>query len=272
LTNAIHPRVSINAISSRQWTLDQDIDFWKRHGYGVVGIPEEKFAADPPRALEALKAAGITVNSVLIPCPFALGEPDLWPEQRTRVETTLDSAKLLGAEVLFMNTGSSRRGMTVDESIDALCTVIRPLVDRAREVGIRFAIEPSTPVNHDRGCLHSLHDSIWVAEQTGADLIVDVQTTWLERDLKTMVRENLDRVALVQVSDYIVPTETRFSRAVPGDGAIPIERILEDILEVGYDGVFEVELMGPRILEEGYESAVPRAVSWLSDCLYRLNA
>jgi sugar phosphate isomerase/epimerase len=171
-----------------------------------------------------------------------------------------------------MNTGSSRSGTTADESIDALCIVLGPLIARARELGIRFAIEPSSPTNHDRGCVHSLHDAIWVAEQTGADLIVDLQTCWLERDPTTMGRENLDRVALIQVSDYIVPTETRFSRAVPGDGDIPLKRIIDDVLEVGYNGVFDVELIGPRIVEEGYESAVPRAVTWLSDCLHRLHA
>jgi sugar phosphate isomerase/epimerase len=272
LTERIHPRVSVNGISSRQWTLEQDLAFWRRQGYRTVGIPEEKFAAEPDRAVETITSDGVNVATVLIASPFTLGDPDRWPEQQERVKAALAVAKRVGAECLFMNTGSSRSGMTVDDSVDALCTVLEPLVAHARELGIRLAIEPSTPVNHDRGCIHSLHDAIWVAEQTGADLIVDLQTCWLERDLASMVRENLDRVALVQVSDYIVPTETRNSRAVPGDGDIPLERLLTDILAVGYGGLFEVELIGPRIVEEGYESAVPRAVSWLSDCLYRLNA
>jgi sugar phosphate isomerase/epimerase len=272
MTETVHPRVSVSGLCSRQWTLEQDLAFWRQQGYRLVGIPEEKFAADPQPAVDAIKNDGVGVSSVVVANPFTLGEPHRWSEQQARVDSALEVAKQIGAQCLFINTGSSRSGMTVDDSIDALCTVLQPIITRAGELGVRFAIEPSTPVNHDRGCVHSLHDAIWVSGQTGADLIVDLQICWLERGLTAMVRANLDRVALVQVSDYIVPTETRNSRAVPGDGDIPIERILGDILAVGYSGVFDVELLGPRIVEEGYESAVPRAVTWLSNCLQRLTA
>jgi sugar phosphate isomerase/epimerase len=238
----------------------------------LVGVPESKFANDPEGALLAIRKEGLRVSNVVVSSPFTLGEPQRWAEQQDRVKATLAVAKQLDAGCLYFNTGSSRSGMTVDESIEALCTVLGPLITRARELDVRIAIEPSSPTNHDRGCVHSLRDAIWVAEQTGVDFIVDLQTCWLERDLTTMVRENRDRVALVQVSDYVVGTETRLSRSVPGDGDIPLEHLLGDLLAVGYLGDFDVEMIGPRIEGEGYESAVPRAVKWLSDCLYRLDA
>ena len=56
---------------------------------------------------------------------------------------------------------------------------------------------------------------------------------------------------LVQVSDYVLGDRTAPCRAVPGDGAIPLERILGDVLDAGYGGVFDLELVGPRIDAEG---------------------
>jgi len=32
----LHPRVSVNAISSFSWTLSQDLDFWPANGIGQI--------------------------------------------------------------------------------------------------------------------------------------------------------------------------------------------------------------------------------------------
>ena len=48
---------------------------------------------------------------------------------------------------------------------------------------------------------------------------------------------------------------------------IPLRRILSDIITAGYDGVFDLELIGPRIEEEGYERAIRRAIETTSALL-----
>ena len=41
------------------------------------------------------------------------------------------------------------------------------------------------------------------------------------------------------------------ARAVPGDGAIPIEPFIRQVLAGGYTHGFDLELIGPRIEAEG---------------------
>jgi sugar phosphate isomerase/epimerase len=53
-------------------------------------------------------------------------------------------------------------------------------------------------------------------------------------------------------------------RAVPGDGDIPLARIIAALLDAGYQGAFELEMVGPRIESEGYESAIARGVANVS--------
>lgn len=77
---------------------------------------------------------------------------------------------------------------------------------------------------------------------------------------------------LVQVSDYVLGDRTTPCRAVPGDGVIPLEAILRDVLDLGYAGLFDLELVGPRIEAEGAAVACQRAATYLSDMLYRLGA
>jgi sugar phosphate isomerase/epimerase len=65
------------------------------------------------------------------------------------------------------------------------------------------------------------------------------------------------------VSDFVVGTLTTPDRAVPGDGDIPLEHLLAQLLDAGYQGVFDLELIGPRIEAEGYEPAIRRGLAAL---------
>jgi hypothetical protein len=58
---------------------------------------------------------------------------------------------------------------------------------------------------------------------------------------------------------------------VPGDGAIPIKRMLDWALAAGYGGAFELELLGPRIEKEGYLEATTRAVANIEKILHSLG-
>ena len=76
----------------------------------------------------------------------------------------------------------------------------------------------------------------------------------------------------MQVSDYAVGTLSTPARLVPGDGDIPLERILGQVLAAGYEGRFDLELVGPAIEAEGYEVASLRAVAALGAMLDTLGA
>lgn len=49
-------------------------------------------------------------------------------------------------------------------------------------------------------------------------------------------------------------------------------RIIGGLLDRDYSGVFDLELTGPRIAEEGYRPAFRRAAERISDILARLGA
>jgi sugar phosphate isomerase/epimerase len=71
----------------------------------------------------------------------------------------------------------------------------------------------------------------------------------------------------VQISDFKVGTVASSQRLVPGDGDIPLHRIIGDLVDAGYEGLFELELIGDAIVAEGYDRAIPRAVDTLDNLL-----
>ena len=77
---------------------------------------------------------------------------------------------------------------------------------------------------------------------------------------------------MVQLSDLVPPSTTIPDRAVPGDGVVPLTEIIGLMLAAGYEGVFELEMMGARIEEEGYERACCRGLGVLDRLLTAAGA
>ena len=100
---------------------------------------------------------------------------------------------------------------------------------------------------------------------------MEINACWAERGLGDTIADGVDRIRLVQVSDFAIGTLSTPNRLVPGDGDIPLARILGQVVDAGYDGCFDLELIGPAIESEGYESAVPRSVTRLGELLASLS-
>jgi sugar phosphate isomerase/epimerase len=147
-----------------------------------------------------------------------------------------------------------------------------PVLADARARGVPFAIEHTNSLRVDVGFVHTLADVIDLARRLDTGVCMELNACWAERDVARTIRDGIDRIRLVQVSDFRVGTLCTPDRLVPGDGDIPIARLLQTVVDAGYRGVFDLELIGPRIEEEGYDRAVPRAVAALDRILADVGA
>jgi sugar phosphate isomerase/epimerase len=96
---------------------------------------------------------------------------------------------------------------------------------------------------------------------------METSSCFAERNLHDTIASAADVMAHVQLSDFVVGSLCTPDRAVPGDGDIPLARILEHLDAAGYSRAFELELVGPRIEDEGYASAIARGVAYLDALL-----
>ncbi len=203
--------------------------------------------------------------------PFHLDDPDQWPSQRDRVRAALDAAEAVSAECMILTTGPAGQ-LTWEDAADALETALAPVIEDARERGLPFGLEHTNSLRVDVGFVHTLRDVVDLARRLGIGVCVETNACWAERGLDDTIRTGVDTFRVVQVSDFAIGTLSTPNRLVPGDGDIPLERILGQVLAAGYEGSFDLELIGPRIDDEGYEAACTRAVTELGALLERLDA
>jgi sugar phosphate isomerase/epimerase len=268
----MNPRVSVSAISTFDWSLTEDLAFYARTGITNVGISVaklERHGWDDGAA--RVVDAGLRVTNLIGLGPFHLAEPARWPAQQERLVRALAVASQVGAECLVFTTGPAGP-LPWDEAADALTAAMAPVLAEARSRDVPFAIEHTNPLRVDVGFVHTLRDAIDLARRLGTGVCMEINACWAERDLAATVRDGFDTLALVQVSDYAVGTLTTPARLVPGDGDIPLARIVGEVLAAGYSGCFDLELIGPAITAEGYERAIARAVGRLGALLTAAGA
>lgn len=183
----------------------------------------------------------------------------------------IDMTANLGSNVLYLISGG-RGSLDWESAAARFASLIAPCRDYAVQRGVILLVENASALNVDIHMAHTLPDAIRLAEMAGIGVCIELHACWMEGNLREHFRRALPHTALVQVSDYVLGDRTTPCRAVPGDGVIPLERLIGDLLDLGYEHLFDIELIGPRIAAEGAASATARAAEYLSNLLVKLGA
>jgi sugar phosphate isomerase/epimerase len=271
----MHPRVSVHSVCFPNAAFSELCGYWRELGAQRVSLVSHQVLAEGVSvAGEALRASGCTVESITH--PFLPGRhleqrEASWGEARETLSHVIQSAAALRARSIYMLTGGHGT-LTWEEAAEAFRAAIAPCVSQARAAGIALLVENSAPLYADTHIAHTLRDATTLAQIAGTGVCMDLFACWPEAGLHESIERAIPLCGLVQVCDYVYGDRSLPSRAVPGDGAIPVQRILQWLLRAGYPGTFDIELIGPRIEAEGPVQAVRRTAENLGQMLRTLGA
>lgn len=269
----MHPRVSLHQVAM----IAESTTAFVAH-CRAIGVPHMTLATTllmQPGGLAEARAA-LAAGGPRVECvnhPFA-PQPDLEHDQGGATEglhQAIAIAGELGARSIYMLTGP-RGSLDWEQAAALFAELVAPCRAEAAAQGVQLLVENAPAFNADRHIAHTLADTILLAETAQIGVCLELHACWAEAGLARQFRAAMPNVGLVQVSDYVLGDRCTPCRAVPGDGVIPIERLLGQVLEAGYTGVFDLELVGPRIEAEGARAATRRAAENLSEILTKLGA
>jgi sugar phosphate isomerase/epimerase len=266
----MHPKVCLHQVAFANESTTAFVEHCR-----AIGIPNmtlvTPFLMQPggvEEAQAALAAGGPKVACVNHPFARNLETDDGATEALLEA---IDIADRLDARLIYLVSGG-RGSLLWDEAAERFAQLIAPCIPVAKDKGVRLTVETASDFNVDIHMAHTLDDTIRLAEIAGIGVCIELHACWFEGGLKEKFRRAMPNTGLVQVSDYVYGDRTAPCRAVIGDGAIPLEHLIGDLLEAGYKGVFDLELLGPRIQQEGPAAATKRAAENLSAILTKLGA
>jgi sugar phosphate isomerase/epimerase len=263
-----HPRLSLSSVCTFAWSLEDDLRLWDELGIGYVAVALPTMdAVGLDQAVAALKSSGLRVANLIGVSPFALDKPGDWSRHYGRMDDYVGAASALGVEALLFTTGSSGT-MRWEDAAAAFTEAFAPVFARAGAAGVPVGLENTGALRYDNGFVTTLADTVDLARSVGATVCVETWNCFMERNLAGTFRDAADLFSTIQVSDYVAGTYLTPDRAVPGDGILPLARIVGDAEAAGYKGPYELEMIGPRIDAEGLGEAAARGLRYLNDLLH----
>jgi len=261
----VHPRLTVNpSVFRRGSRLEEDIAVLRAAGAERIGLGAPKLLAAGEEGVLAVVESGPQVTHLVQPGLVGLGAAD----PHRGLLATIDAATRVGASIVYGPTGGAP-ALEWEEAADAFVEAIAPARSYAEDKAVRLLVEPTISLIADLSILFTLADTVELAARTGLGVCIDVQHCWHERGLRPAIAAAAGTIGLVQLSDWL-PGNRAHVRAVPGDGAIPLDRIVGWILETGYTGLFDLELYPEPDIRE--QDTIARGLERATALLDRLGA
>ena len=262
----MHRQISINTLSLAEEPFDQHVAQVASLGATAIGPGIEQVASFGAKsAARMLRDAGLSV-ATLTHRAFAFTTPEAAQEARARLDATIAVAQEIGARTITLTTGG-RGPFSWPDAATRFAAEIAPCARRAEQAGVILSLEPTSHLYADASIAHRLADTSRLSRMAGIGVGIDLFACWVDADIETAIIEAGPHIALVQVSDYAAGDRGLPCRAFPGDGIIPLKRLVACIARTGFSGHYDIEVIGPRLTAQnrsaGLSCAADRLASWI---------
>lgn len=256
-------RVCVSGMAALSWDVADEIAMYGRLDTDLVGLPAAKVSdRGTARVADLLDEHGVRLGYLVQPLSAHPDDDEGWDRQLAALVDGVHDAHALGAGTVYLTSGSSGH-LGWERAAVLFAERLAPVVQLAGAVGIRLAIENTMSLRSDISFTHTAADAFALADRVGMGVCLDLYCCWQERGLGALIADRATQIEIVQVSDFLLGTTAFPSRWVPGDADLPMRKLLGQVLDAGYEGIVDAELIGPAIEQEGVESALRRSVSWM---------
>jgi len=200
---------------------------------------------------EGLRPTSVCALTGLIgPSPAARAQP------MTAADRCLEYAAGLGVPLVAVVGGPSDQ-VTRQEAWQQAVVAIDALLEKAARAGTTVLVEPLHPVLIEESVATSLADGLaLISGRDQAGIVVDTWHVWWDSRLRECLRDAGRRVGLVHLSDWAGP-HASLDRALPGEGVADLAAVCADLIEAGYNGWWEVEVLSKALWAGDQAALVP---------------
>jgi sugar phosphate isomerase/epimerase len=257
------PELSISQTTTFRWSFEEDVRRYAAAGMTAIGVWRHKLSdCGAARAFDLLRRSGLKVSHLSWAGGFTGSDGRTYRDSIDDAVEALRAAAALDCPTLIVYTGATG-GHTANHARRLACGALAELAPQAAELGVTLAIEPMHP-----GCaaqwtfLTSLDDALDLVQEVAhphVQLAIDTYHLGFERGLADRVAALVPHVALVQLGDGRCPPAGEQNRCRLGEGRIPLKQIIAALRAGGYDGYFDVELLGEELETVEYHSLLEHA-------------
>ena len=263
-------QLSINQVTSKQWSLEEDAFFYNHFQFQGAGLWRYKvgeFGDEKTRALmdeSQLKASSLGCVGGLT------GGGDRWADSVRESVDALVSAHVLGAPNVVLFTGGRNRHI-LSQAKRCVTTAIERLLPLAQEFGIRLLLQPMLEsISHRWNFIHdwkTLFEIIDRFPSSDVGFVLNTYHASFLGDIWEQLPGRMGQLGLVQISDSVgLPKAGRLrDDCLLGQGVLLPDLRLKQIISAGYRGWVEVEVLGPTWGRQGYRQVLESSQQFVNE-------
>ncbi|MEN1679646.1 MAG: sugar phosphate isomerase/epimerase family protein [Planctomycetota bacterium] len=270
------PRLSMNELTTYRWSFDEDLFHYQQAGYEAIGVWRRKLNDfGEERARELLAESGLAVSNLQWAGGFTGIDGRSHAEAVADGRSAVEQAARIGAGCLVCYTGG-RNNHTERHSRRLINAAFSELATVAEQHGVLLAMEP----------MHSACAGEWsvlTSIREAVDFIAEVGRPSLRLVLDTyhmaspglafdQLAEWSDLIALVHLGDWRTPRGVDMTRCRLGEGNAPIREVVSALLDAGYAGDFDVELIGATESPAEYEGLINHSMAYCRQSVIGVSA
>lgn len=250
-------RLSVNQLSTFRWNFEEDVLHYHQVGFKAIGIWRPKLVDyGEEKGLELLCEHDFKISSLQWIGGFTGSDGRSFRESLHDALDTIQLAADLGAETVVVLAGG-RGGHTKNHAGRILRIALRELAEAAQAVGVQLALEPMHV-----GCaeqwsfVHTIPQCLDIISTIdNAHLGIAFDCYHLAQDLPSIpwLESIVPHVRLVQLGDAKHAPMGEQNRCLLGHGCVPLAHIVSVFEQQGYNGYYEIEILGREVEHLKYE-------------------
>jgi sugar phosphate isomerase/epimerase len=249
--------LSMNEVSTYRWSFDKDVYRYVQAGYEAIGVWRQKLADyGEERGVDLLAESGLHVTNLHWAGGFT-GSDGLSLQES--IDDAAHAIRLAGATragCLVVYPGG-RNNHTFRHAERLLRTAIDSMLDLAEAADVTLAIKPMHPACAvDWTFLTDIESTIALLDHYQSPrlrMVLDVYHFGHCNSMLANLAQVVPHTALVQLGDRRSQLGIDHNRCPLGTGKIPLAQIVRHLVEAGYQGDFDIELVGQDMQLCDYE-------------------
>lgn len=255
--------LSMNETTTFRWSFEEDVANYREAGITAIGVWRQKLSdCGLARGVELLTQSGLKASHLFWAGGFTGSDGRTHRESIEDAAEALHTASALNAGCLLVTSGP-RAGHTYNHARRLVQGALVELAALAEQTGVVLALEPMHV-----GCaaewtfLTTLEETIAMIEAINSPqvkMVLDTYHLGLDPACLERIAQIVPYVAMVQLGDAKRPPQGEQNRCRLGEGVIPLKQIIAGVKAAGYDGYYDVELLGEELGAVDYHGLLRHA-------------
>jgi sugar phosphate isomerase/epimerase len=255
--------LSINEMTTYRWSFEEDVSHYKAAGIEAIGVWRQKLAdCGEGKGIKLLDESGLKVSNLLWAGGFTGSDGHSYQESLADAREAVQLAAALSADCVVVYSGG-RNGHTQNHARRLFASALDELLPLAGQVGVALAVEPMHAGCADEWTLlTTLDETMALIDGIGSShlkLVFDTYHLGYDPRILDDIARIVPHIAVVHLGDGRCPPDHEQNRCCLGEGNLPLGKIVQTLRQAGYDGFYDVELMGEAIENCDYAQLLERS-------------